>query len=78
MGLLPNQILLGYEIMLNLGYMSPTPNELAEECSHIMMEWRVQAITAINQAVEKQGKPEAQYTMGAQVWLEGKNLKLPY
>jgi hypothetical protein len=35
-------------------------------------------ITAINQAVEKQGKPEAQYIMGAQVWLEGKNLKLPY
>jgi hypothetical protein len=29
-------------------------------------------ITAINQAVEKIGKPEAQ------VWLEGKNLKLPY
>jgi hypothetical protein len=28
--------------------------------------------------VEKIGKPEAQYTMGAQVWLEGKNLKLPY
>jgi hypothetical protein len=43
-----------------------------------MMEQRVQAITAINQAVEKQGKPEAQNTMGAQVWLEGKNLKLPY
>jgi hypothetical protein len=31
-----------------------------------------------NQAVEKIGKPEAQYTVGAQVWLEGKNLKLPY
>jgi hypothetical protein len=35
-------------------------------------------IAAINQAAEKIGKPEAQYTMGAQVWLEGKNLKLPY
>jgi hypothetical protein len=58
--------------------MSSTANELAEESSCIMMEWWVQAITAINQAVEKLGKPEAQYTMGAQVWLEGKNLKLPY
>jgi hypothetical protein len=38
----------------------------------------VQAIEAINQAVEKKGRPEAQYTVGAQVWLEGKNLKLPY
>jgi hypothetical protein len=37
-----------------------------------MMEQRAQAITAINQAVEKSGKPEAQ------VWLEGGNLKLPY
>jgi hypothetical protein len=43
-----------------------------------MMEQQVQAITAINQAAEKIGRPEAQYTMGAQVWLEGKNLKLPY
>jgi hypothetical protein len=38
----------------------------------------VQAIAAINQAVEKIGKPEAQYTIGVQVWLEGKNLKHPY
>jgi hypothetical protein len=28
--------------------------------------------------VEKVGRPEAQYTMGVQVWLKGKNLKLPY
>jgi hypothetical protein len=63
MGLLPNQILLGYKIMLNLGYTSPTPNKLAKECSCIMMEQRVQVIAAINQAVEKQGKPEAQYTI---------------
>jgi hypothetical protein len=77
-GLLPNQVLLGYKITLNLGQTSPTTNESAKECSHVMMEWQVQAITAINQAAEKLGKPEAQYTVGAQVWLEGKNLKLPY
>jgi hypothetical protein len=28
--------------------------------------------------VEKSGSPEAQYTIGVQVWLEGKNLRLPY
>jgi hypothetical protein len=28
--------------------------------------------------VEKAGRPLTQYTMGTQVWLEGKNLKLPY
>jgi hypothetical protein len=64
-GLLPNQVLLGYDITLNPGTMSPTLNELAKKHTHIMMEWRVQAIVAINQAAEKIGKPEAQYTMGA-------------
>jgi hypothetical protein len=53
-------------------------NESAKECSCIMMEQWVQVIAAINQAVEKLGRLEAQYTMGAQVWLEGKNLRLPY
>jgi hypothetical protein len=43
-----------------------------------MMECRAQMIEAINQAAEKAGRPEVQYTMGTQVWLEGKNLKLPY
>jgi hypothetical protein len=61
-GLSPNQILLGYNITLNPKNTSPTMNELAEEHSRIMMEQWAQAITAINQAAEKQGKPEAQYT----------------
>jgi hypothetical protein len=78
MGLSPNQILLGYDVTLNPGHTSLTMNELAKECSHIMMERWVQVIAAINQAAEKIGRPEAQYTVGAQVWLEGKNLKLLY
>jgi hypothetical protein len=78
MGLSPNQVLLGYKVTLNPGYMLLTANKSAEECSHIMMEQWAQAIAAINQAAEKLGKLEAQYTMGAQVWLEGKYLKLPY
>jgi hypothetical protein len=43
-----------------------------------MMEHRAQVIATINQTVEKEGRPEAQYAVGAQVWLEGKNLRLPY
>jgi hypothetical protein len=38
MGLLPNQILLGYDVTLNPGHMSSTTNKLAEECNCIMME----------------------------------------
>jgi hypothetical protein len=77
-GLLPNQVLLGYEITLNPGNTSSTANESAEEHTCVMMKQRTQAILVFNQAVEKLGKLEAQYTMGAQVWLEKKNLKLPY
>jgi hypothetical protein len=77
-GLSPNQILLGYEITLNPRSMPLTLNELAKEQYHVMMEQRVQAIEAINQAVEKAGRPEAQYAEGMQVWLEGWNLKLSY
>jgi hypothetical protein len=43
-----------------------------------MMEQRAQAIEAINQTAEEMGRPEAQYTVGMQVWLEGKHLNLPY
>jgi hypothetical protein len=32
-----------------------------------MMEWQAQAIEVLNEAAEKLGKPEAQYTMGAKV-----------
>jgi hypothetical protein len=77
-GLLPNQILLGYEIILTPGTMLLTLNKSVERHHQIMMERRAQAIEAINQAVEKAGKLPVQYTMGMQVWLEGKNLKLLY
>jgi hypothetical protein len=43
-----------------------------------MMECRAQAIEAINQAAEKAGRPEVQYAVGMQVWLKGRNMKLPY
>jgi hypothetical protein len=77
-GLSPNQVLLGYDITLNPGTTSATTNELAEECTCTMMERRAQVVVVLNQAAEKLGKLEAQYTVEAWVWLEGKNLKLPY
>jgi hypothetical protein len=67
MGLSPNQILLGYNIALNPTDMPPTTVELAKECCHVMMEWQAQVIKALNQAAEKLGRPEVQYTMGTQV-----------
>jgi len=43
-----------------------------------MEERRAQATAALNQVAEKSGTPLAQYNTGDQVWLEGKNLRLPY
>jgi hypothetical protein len=68
-GLSPNQILLGYDIMLNPGDTPLMLNESAEEQYHIMMQQRAQVIEAINRTAEKAGRPEAQYAMGVQVWL---------
>jgi len=43
-----------------------------------MEERHAQATAALNQVAEKSGTPSAQYNTGDQVWLEGKNLCLPY
>jgi len=43
-----------------------------------MEERRAQVTAALNQVAEKSGTPPAQYNTGDQVWLEGKNLRLPY
>jgi hypothetical protein len=77
-GLSPNQIILGYDIPINPEFTGSVLNETAEERVRIMNEWQAQAITALNEVARKSGTPLAQYNPGDQVWLEGKNLKLPY
>jgi len=49
-----------------------------EERINLMEERCAQAIVALNQIAEKSGIPSAQHKAGDQVWLEGKNLHLPY
>jgi len=77
-GLSPNQIILGYDLKLNPAITTPSVNETTEERIHLMEERRSQATVALNQVAEKSGTPLAQYNAGDQVWLEGKNLRLPY
>jgi len=77
-GLSPNQIILGYDLKLNPAVTTPSINETTEERIHLMEERRAQATAALNQVTEKSGTPSAQYNTGDQVWLEGKNLCLPY
>jgi len=77
-GLSPNQIILGYDLKLNPAITIPSANETTEERIHLMEERHAQATVALNQVAEKSGTPSAQYSTGTQVWLEGKNLRLPY
>jgi hypothetical protein len=75
-GLLPNQILLGYEIPLQTPSNIKTNNNTVEWRIEAMNQKREQAIEALNRTAKKAGMPMAQYKTGDQVWLEGKNLKL--
>jgi len=77
-GLSPNQIILGYDLKLNPAITTPSVNETTEERIRLMEERQAQATVALNQVAEKSGTPLAQYNTGEQVWLEGKNLHLPY
>ena len=71
----PIEALLGY--LPRLDYSGPpSMNERAEERTITAHQKRVQAKEAINRWAGKQ--PEARLHAGDRVWLEGKNLKLPY
>jgi hypothetical protein len=53
-------------------------NNMVEWRIGIMNQRREQVIEALNWTAKKAGMPLAQYKARDQVWLEGKNLKLPY
>ena len=52
-------------------------NQAVQERLAMMKERRLQAITAINQSSRGQDIPSS-FLVGAQVWLEGTHLRLPY
>jgi hypothetical protein len=55
-----------------------TNNNTVEQRISIMNQRREQVIKVLNKTMEKAGMPTAQYKTGDQVWLKGKNLKLPH
>ena len=77
-GLLPNQILLGYEPQLTPETSAPSNNDLAEERIRKLMENRDQATNTINEAARGNRTIPSQHHIREQVWLEGKNLKFPH
>jgi hypothetical protein len=72
----PNQILLGYELMLHLSKNILSNNEATETRIKNMMEKRTQAIDAINQTIRGGQVILSQYKLGEQVWLEVTHLRI--
>src|SRR5713226_8879053 len=77
-GLLPNQILLGYETTLVPSSFSETNNQATLERTEQMSQSRAQAIEAINRVGHNSGIPPSQFKVNDRVWLDAKNLRLPY
>src|SRR5258707_12592565 len=76
-GLSPNQILWGGEPHLLTNEGDEVKSQMVRERLTTMRERRLQAITAINQSSKGQDVPSS-FLVGAQVWLEGTHLRLPY
>jgi len=77
-GLSLNQILLGYNPILNLEESLRTTNDLIEMRSEAMDQNRRNAIWALNKSSDQNGPPLSQYRCGQQVWLDTTHLKLPH
>ncbi len=74
----PNQILLGYNPVLNLEESLGTTNALVEARSEVMERNRKNTIWALNKSSDQNGPPPSQYKLGQQVWLDMTHLKLPH
>src|SRR6266436_5170528 len=74
----PNQILFGYNPILNVEESLRTMNDLVEMRSKAMDQNRRNAIWALNKSSDQNGPPPSQYKPGQQVWLDATHLKLPH
>src|SRR6266851_8397387 len=73
-----NQLLIGLEPPATLSQVEGTSNPLAEQRVRQLREWRILATQALNQAANDHAPTEPHWKKGQEVWLEAKNLSLPY
>src|ERR1019366_8146874 len=66
----------GYTPRLSMGHPTPSKNQTADDRAREIIRRRAQAITALNHAARD--APADQYQINDKVWLEAKNLALPY
>ena len=77
-GLSPNQILLGYNPLLNSEKSPNMTNALVETQSETMRQNHKNATWVLNKSSDQNGIPPPQYRFGQQVWLDASHLKLPH
>jgi Chromo (CHRromatin Organisation MOdifier) domain len=77
-GFSSNELLIGWEPPLVAEQQSESKNQTAEEYLSNLRRNRLMAIHALNKTAYKTNVPLNRWTMGQLVWLEGKNLPLPY
>ena len=77
-GFAPNELLIGWEPSLSTEQRSELKNLMAEEYLSNIWQNRLMAIHTLNKVTYKTEIPALVWNMGQSVWLEGKNLPLPY
>jgi hypothetical protein len=77
-GFAPSELLIGWEPPLSVEQRSESKNQTAEDYLSNMRRNRLIAIHALNKTAHGTNVPQNPWTTGQLVWLEGKNLLLPY
>ncbi len=77
-GFVPNDLLIGREPPATPAQGEGTENPLAEQRVTQLRQQQILTTQALNNAVDKARLTEAKWSVGQKVWLEAKNLALPY
>jgi hypothetical protein len=77
-GLTPNCLITSLEPAATPDHGEGTDNPLAEERVDQLRQWRILAREALNNAANRHSPSENVFRLGQRVWLNAKNLRLPY
>jgi hypothetical protein len=77
-GYAPSKLLIGWEPPLTPAQATSSNNQLAERSAEQLRQHRILATSALNTLANNKAPTEAHYKQGQLVWLEAKNLALPY
>jgi hypothetical protein len=77
-GYAPNHLIMGLEPMGIPDHGEGLDNPLAKEHVNQLRQWRILAREALNRAANRHFPSQNVFRQGQRVWLEAKNLALPY